>query len=169
MKKAISRIILVIFLFACVSLLSSCYSIRSGGLFFTETEGGYQVTGTSLSGRFYRNFTVRIPEKLNGKPVVAISNLAFAGYTSLLTVEIPDTVTSIGNSAFSGCSSIASLTLPSSLERIGAWAFYNCASINAINFSGRLEAWYDVENEDDWRYRSRIKRVVCTNGTLALE
>ena len=103
MKKTILFITIVMLLLICISLLSSCYSMQDGGLIFTKVEGGYQVTGAALSGRFYMNFTVTIPSEYNGKPVVAISSLAFAGYTSLLNVEIPDTVTSIGIRAFAEC------------------------------------------------------------------
>ena len=81
MKKTILFITLIALVCVCVYPLSSCYSIQEGGLLFTPVEGGYQVTGAALSDRFYMNFSVTIPSEFNGKPVVAISNLAFAGYT----------------------------------------------------------------------------------------
>lgn len=60
MKK--TSLIALLFLISMVILaFSSCFSFSSGGLLFTEVDGGYQVTGVSLKDRFYKNFTIEIP------------------------------------------------------------------------------------------------------------
>ncbi len=111
---------------------SSCFSFSSGGLLFTEVDGGYQVTGVSLKDRFYKNFTIEIPSEYNGKPVVAISDDAFAFYTSLVKITIPDTVTHIGDGAFMGCALLQEITLPTSLTHIGNNVFFNTNLKNIV-------------------------------------
>ncbi len=46
---------------------------------------------------------VVIPAEINGKPVTAIGEGAFSGWTSLTSVTIPDSVTEIEWNAFYGC------------------------------------------------------------------
>ncbi len=50
-----------------------------------------------------------IPEKIEGKPVTAISECAFYNCTSLKSIVIPNSVTSIGKCAFSGCASLENI------------------------------------------------------------
>ncbi len=121
--KKISFLVLSFFLFSSILTLSSCLSFSNGGLLFTEVEGGYQVTGVSLKDRFYKNFTVEIPSEYNGKPVVAISDYAFSGYSSLVKITIPETVTRIGDFAFFGCMLLQEIELPKSLTHIGNYVF----------------------------------------------
>ena len=51
---------------------------------------------------------------------------------SVITIIIPDSVTSIGSSAFNGCSGLTSINLPESLESIGDEAFANCTSLQEV-------------------------------------
>eukprot|EP01050_Picozoa_sp_SAG11_P027455 SAG11_NODE_6962_length_1218_cov_1.667560_1_plen_359_part_01 len=48
-----------------------------------------------------------------------IGRNVFKGWTSLVSVAIPDSVTQIGNGAFYGCSSLASVAIPDSVTQIG--------------------------------------------------
>ena len=56
----------------------------------------------------------------------------FPDYSSLTSIEIPDSVTSIGESAFSDCSSLTSIEIPNSVTSIGEWAFSDCSSLTSI-------------------------------------
>lgn len=47
----------------------------------------------------------------------------FRGFTSLVSVDIPKSVTFIGNSAFDGCTSLNSVEIPGSVTSIGIYAF----------------------------------------------
>ena len=98
---------------------------------------------------------VDIPEKIDGKSVTSIGNLAFYYCTSLKSITIPSDVTDIGDEAFSGCTSLSditipngvtsindgtfnecrsltSITIPDSVTKIGSYAFYNCTSLESI-------------------------------------
>ena len=75
---------------------------------------------------------VTIPSEIDGKKVTSIGYGAFKGEfnyeteqyeSNLISVTIPNSVTSIGNSAFCGCSSLTSITIPNSVTSIGDCAF----------------------------------------------
>lgn len=73
-----------------------------------------------------------IPQTYNGLPVTEIDRRAFARYSSLTSVEIPDSVTWIGSSAFEDCDSLESVVIGSRVTTIGNGAFLNCSSLTSI-------------------------------------
>ncbi len=52
---------------------------------------------------------------------------AFAGCTSLISLEIGNSVPTVSSSFINRCSSLHSLVLPSSVTKIGEYAFNNCS------------------------------------------
>ena len=56
-----------------------------------------------------------------------VGERAFAGCTSLCSVELPSSVTEIGTSAFNGCPRLEYCRIPSCF--IGEYAFYGCESL----------------------------------------
>ncbi len=52
---------------------------------------------------------VTVPSEINGKKVTCIKYEAFQNHKNLISVSLPDSVTSIGHHAFAGCSSLASI------------------------------------------------------------
>lgn len=61
-----------------------------------------------------------------------ILDTAFAGITTDLQVEIPDTVTSIGEWAFRDCSGMKEIYLPEGLILIDSYAFFGCDSLTDV-------------------------------------
>ena len=66
--------------------------------------------------------------------VTSIGDSAFDGCTSLTSVMFGENsqLTSIGNSAFSSCQSLVSVTIPDSVTSIGENAFYTCTNLTLI-------------------------------------
>lgn len=65
------------------------------------------------------------------KDLTSIPEYAFYK-TDLVSVTIPNSVTSIGNSAFGGCTSLSNVSISNSLTTIGQRAFSNCTSLSNV-------------------------------------
>ena len=55
--------------------------------------------------------------------MTSIGHFAFRGRTSLVTIEIPTSVTSIGEYAFGWCTSLTTIEIPTSVKTVGEFAF----------------------------------------------
>lgn len=78
---------------------------------------------------------MKIPETLDGKAVVAISDKAFYFCSKINGIEFPSTLTSIGKEAFAGCALITSLTVPATVTSIGENAFFGCSALETLVFA----------------------------------
>ena len=61
-----------------------------------------------------------------------IGSYAFRDCSNLISITIPNSVTSIGGGAFSGCSGLTSIEIPNSVTSIGDYAFEDCRGLNTI-------------------------------------
>ena len=75
----------------------------------------------------YDLISVTIPDS-----VTSIGYGAFCGCYDLISVTIPDSVTSIGKSAFWGCYDLTSVTIPNSVTSIGKSAFWDCSGLTSV-------------------------------------
>ena len=126
----------------------------------------YQASddAATLVRYFGSDSKVDIPAELGGKPVTEIGEWAFAYYSSLTEVTIPEGVTSIrafafrscssltkatisegvtsiGDSAFAYCSSLTEVTIPKSVTSIESFAFYDCGALATVYYGGTQEDW----------------------------
>ncbi|GHU93168.1 hypothetical protein FACS189479_04080 [Spirochaetia bacterium] len=75
---------------------------------------------------------------LSGCTFTSIPNTSTSGVNArsnkanLVSITLPDSVTSIGFSAFKDCSSLASVTIGESVTSIGFGAFYNCSRLDSV-------------------------------------
>lgn len=74
---------------------------------------------------------VAVPSQLDGHPVTAIGDSAFKN-TDVVSVTLPDTVTSVGWFAFYGCQSLKAVVIPASVSRIDYAAFDGCPSVTLV-------------------------------------
>lgn len=92
-------------------------------------------TYTVYNGNWVDSFPyiIYIPSKYCGLPVTAIGKNAFYNYSwLLLSVSIPNSVTSIGDAAFASCHTLTSINIPDSVTSIGDYAFTDCTSLETI-------------------------------------
>ena len=69
-----------------------------------------------------------------GKDYMVVSiDRAFKECGSLISVTIPNSVTSIGHSAFYDCDGLTSITIPNSVTSIGRSAFKGCSSLATVH------------------------------------
>ena len=64
--------------------------------------------------------------------VTSIGRYAFAGCTGLTSVSIPNSLTSIGEYAFRGCTGLTSVTIPNSVTSIGQYTFRGCTGLTSV-------------------------------------
>lgn len=88
--------------------------------------------------------TVEIPATLGEYPVTGIGMHAFAEYTSLKSVSMPESMTSIGNGAFAGCTGLESVELPAGLKSIGENVFYSCTSLISVVVPDKVTSIADL-------------------------
>ena len=95
------------------------YSVKSG----IATITNYTGVGSDIT----------IPSSLGGHQTGVIGDQAFFHCDSLLSVTIPDDVTTIGTRAFASCSSLTSVTIGSGVTTIATDMLADSVSITAID------------------------------------
>ena len=101
----------------------------SGLIFSLDTDGtGYSVR--AAEGLMLTE--VIIPSVYKGLPVVSIESYAFRNCTSIVTVQIPDSVTRIDTGAFEGCTSLSEITISEYITSLSNSIFYNCTSLETV-------------------------------------
>ncbi len=98
--------------------------------------------GVTITGYIGGEVVVVIPDTMEGKPVLAIAEGAFAGKGTLQALAIPDSVVAIGIGALSGCKSLATLRTPvytcHTAPYFGALFGATSYEINAAHVPGTL-------------------------------
>jgi len=99
-----------------------------GGAFHNTTWYNNQPDGLVYAGKFAYKYKGTMPANtsitlLDGTK--GITGFAFYGYTSLTSINIPDSVTNIGEQAFNFCSNLTSVTFFGTIPSSGfdSWAF----------------------------------------------
>ncbi|MDA7559718.1 leucine-rich repeat domain-containing protein [bacterium] len=116
MKSLVFKPIWLMLALALISTATNAAQL--GVLTYEVTTDGIVITDCDESAT-----EVDIPEKIGVVPVTSIGQSAF-GYSKIISVTIPDSVTSIGVGAFMNCESLASVNIPDSVTSIGDGAFH---------------------------------------------
>ena len=120
-----------------IKTASDTYQYPFGYIFGTSS-----YTGGVGTRQYYRSSTILttssyyyIPSSLKSVTVAGGNILygAFYNCGSLISITIPDSVTSIGSSAFQNCSGLTSITIPDGVTSIGSSAFSGCSGLESIN------------------------------------
>ena len=77
--------------------------------------------------------SITLPQNLT-----SIGAYAFYRGSSLVSITLPQSLSSIGASAFRECTSLVSITLPQNLTSIGAYSFSKCTSLVSITLPQNL-------------------------------
>ncbi|HJJ00621.1 MAG TPA: leucine-rich repeat protein [Coriobacteriaceae bacterium] len=107
-----------------------------------------------------------IPDELDGHKVVGIGSNSFKSNAYLMTVQIPDSVTSMGDFAFAYCPALSSVNLPASLKTLGAAAFRDDDAIASVTVPASLESCGDfVSYGGPFNECDGLKEVRFERGT----
>lgn len=103
--------------------------ISTKGLEYVEgaEENTLIVVGLGTS----TNKDVIIPAFYEGKKIVSIGNECFKS-KSILSVDIPDSITIIGEYSFSGCVNLVKINIPEGVVSIGNSAFSDCRKLTNV-------------------------------------
>jgi len=102
--------------------------------------------------------------KLEGLTVVELGE-EICAYTSVKSVELPDTLERIGYSAFIGCDSLESVEIPLTVKFIETFAFTECYSLKSIVIPETVEylgEWaFDFEDIEVKVYKDSYAEKYC--------
>lgn len=102
--------------------------------YWEDEDGGICVT------KYYGSLTeLAIPAEIDGLPVTKVGDHAFYMNTSLLRIEIPESVRSIGRMAFEGCTTLYDVIIHEGVEEIGRSAFRDCEALSSVKLPGSLK------------------------------
>ncbi len=125
---------------ADMTLYAKWYTATTGlsySLINDDTE--YEVK----KGTAGNNSIINIPDYWNGKAVTTIGNEGFDSCSSLITINIPDTVKYIGFSSLS-CCNFTSISLPQNLITIEGYAFAFCEKLENINIPDNINIFKEA-------------------------
>ena len=124
-------LIFVLALSLAVCLLASCG--EKSDFKYEKTEGGIKITG--YTGK---EMKVVVPEKIDGKTVVAIGEAAFD--TSLIeSIELPESVTVMEKYAFRRCGNLSEVIIKGSFKEIPDGAFNYCLALEKLTIPDGVE------------------------------
>lgn len=124
------------------------------GTFTFENGDGDTAVLVSYVGKAMKDDVVEVPAVFNGRKVATIGESAFYQLTSVISVDLPHTITKIESMAFAGCVNLQKITwtnhtddtdsdgvseLPEGVISIGEFAFYNCSSLTELGLGKSLE------------------------------
>jgi len=113
------------------------YSSDASGVLFNKEKTELIQCPGAYSGEY------TIPDS-----VINIDAGAFSG-CNVMSIVIPDSMTSINDSAFYFCPSLTSVTIPDSITNIEEFAFYLCHNLNHVFYTGTEEQWNSIQIDSD--------------------
>lgn len=137
---------LLTLLFAvALSLPVAAVEAEIGGLWYDLDNAKHTATVTNPDNlrqqglSAYKDaMSLTVPDAVKHKgkkyKVIAVGDSAFAGCKRLVSIALPERLTTIGAHAFKHCTSIRVIEIPESVKLIGDEAFAECKSLTAILF-----------------------------------
>lgn len=111
------------------------WSSLAGQIQSIHVNSGVTSIGDYAFSGLHALISVILPDTLT-----SIGNYAFAesGTTMLSTIALPQSVQSIGEDAFNGCTSLETMTIPGSVSSLPTSCFAGCTSLHSIQFDGAI-------------------------------
>ncbi len=85
-----------------------------------------------------KDVNIVVPQFIDGKTVVAISENAFSRQSDIVSVKLPSTVTSIGKNAFAWCRKLE-VVFACGLIEVGDKAFIGCDNLSDLGLGRRIK------------------------------
>lgn len=95
-----------------------------------------KITDTSISNAFSgcsQLISINLPDS-----ITSFDSYAFNSCSGMTSIIIPDTITSIGDYAFQNCTGLTSVTIGNGVTSIGRNAFYKCTNLSSVNIGSNV-------------------------------
>lgn len=95
---------------------------------------------------------------------------AFCGCSAITSISLASAseLTTIGNSMCSRCSSLVSIEIPASITVIDRNAFKNCTSLTTIIYAGTKRQWNLITKYSDWISNAPVTFITCSDGNTCV-
>ncbi len=120
----------------------------SEGLEYTLSEDETYYVCTSVGDASTRKIV--IAPTYEGLPVKEIGARAFAEDEFITSIVVPDSLTKIGEWAFAGCTSIKTVDLGKGVQVIENSAFVSCSALTKVNYTGTIDDWVMIDFADPY-------------------
>lgn len=193
MKPIIQKLWILIAIL-CAFISASAYDFEVDGIYYdlNATAKTAVVTyATSYNKASYEG-NVIIPPVVkylgNDIPVKAIGEYAFNNCNAMISISIPESISSIGKCAFSGCSKLETIDLPYGIKRLESSTFAGCNSLSSIEIPDDVTyignyCFESCKNLEEVKFPDNIeilptgifeecahlKRVVCPSQLKVIE
>ena len=113
---------------------SALYTEYEYGLYVGDASNPYKML-VDLVSKNLSTYTIHEDTRY-------IQGRVFSNCSRLVSIDIPDSVTTIGDFAFQFCSSLTSVTIGDSITSIGYAAFADCTKLTSVIFEDPTGWWY---------------------------
>ena len=113
-----------------VDTYTAVYEEEISYFLYTELSDG--TYGISANPEATLPAELDIPATYNGKAVTQIWQRGFVKQNNLISVIIPNSITSIEYNAFNGCKSLKNIVLSDNMKSIADFSFGGCSSLTSI-------------------------------------
>ena len=114
-------------------------------LSYSSKNGEITITGLSRKGKNEKISSLIIPSEIEGLPVRAIADKAFAYEASLETVVLPKDLLTIGERAFAQCTKIKRVYFPETLTALDKSAFLGCSAFTEMRVIPTSARVFDID------------------------
>jgi hypothetical protein len=141
---------------------------KGGGTASKPEDFKYDLTadgnGVVIQGVTKANVSaIKVPDKIEGYPVVEIAKLVFGDQKNITSVTLPKTVTTLGRQLFYGMESLSKIDLPPGITVIPEDCFYKCKSLSTVKIPDGV-----TKIEEDAFCLSGIKEIVIPDSVTTI-
>ena len=155
------KILFIISIILCSNIVLAQNTFTIGDITYKPT------TGTEVKVRDCNSSatSIIIPETVTNNGitynVTCVGEDAFSWCTSLVSIELPSTITTIESFAFYYCTALNSLVIPNAVTSLGWEICYNCSALTSVTIGSGISELSD----GTFSYCDALQSITC----LALE
>lgn len=149
MKKLLSVVLSLILIFSVVNLggitaFAEDGIIKDGDYAYQRLDDG----AYSIIGYYGKEANLTLPSEFRGSIITELGDLSCYSLNQLVSVTIPDTITTIGAKCFKSCSALETIRISSSVTNIKYSAFWGCTKLKNV-YIDDISAWCKIIFDDE--------------------